>query len=226
MSERIDWLDGWRTFAICLMVPWHFLWDLCTVGRLPASFVWGDGMQLVRYVIVYSFVLLSGVSARYSRSNVRRGLRLWGWALVITAVTTLVGDPAKFGILHLLGSCCLLWAAGERLFTRVPARWGLLGAYALFVPLEIWLRRFRVTVGWLWPLGFRTASFYSSDYYPIIPWALLFLTGTYLGALIRESDGAWKRRRLPPALTWPGRHALWIYLLHQPLLYGLAQLLK
>ena len=44
------------------------------------------------------------------------------------------------------------------------------------------------------------------------------LAGTVLGRRVAVSEGAWKTVTLPGWLTWPGRHALLIYMLHQPLI--------
>ncbi len=78
-------------------------------------------------------------------------------------------------------------------------------------------------------LGFTEPTFYSTDYFSLIPWLFLFLTGYYLFQWMEEkqwihslgqavSIGAWIR----PV----GRHSLIIYLLHQPVVYGLLYLLS
>ena len=55
-------------------------------------------------------------------------------------------------------------------------------------------------------LGFPPAGFHSTDYFSLFPWIFLFLTGYFLFLLRREE---------PAALR------LAVYLLHQPLVYGL-----
>ena len=83
---------------------------------------------------------------------------------------------------------------------------------------------------WLMPLGLIPPGFSSSDYFPLLPYLGWFLLGACLGRLLygrRQSllpdfpSGAWPVR----ALRWCGTHSLWIYLLHQPVLYALVQLL-
>ena len=218
-KKRIDLLDGWRTVAVLTMVVWHTLWDMTDMfAMLPAGFMFRDGVQLVRYFIVFSFLLLSGISCRFSRSNVRRGWETAGCAVVITVVTYIIGDPAKFGILHLLACCMLLYGWLGKWFEKLPDCWAAALSLGLFSVLFVWLDSFRVGFDWLFPLGIRSVYFYSSDYYPLLPWVFLFLFGTVLGRWVAVDTGRWKEIALPRALTWPGRHAMLIYMLHQPLI--------
>lgn len=69
-------------------------------------------------------------------------------------------------------------------------------------------------------LGFDTGCT-SADYYPLIPWLFLFLTGAFLGKDIKKKklwEGFYKDVCRP--VTWIGQHTLWIYLIHQPVVYG------
>ena len=66
-------------------------------------------------------------------------------------------------------------------------------------------------------------GFHSLDYYPLLPWAGLFLFGVALGKLrlgIQKAhpgdQPVWAR-----PFTAAGRRSLEIYLLHQPVLIGL-----
>ena len=67
-------------------------------------------------------------------------------------------------------------------------------------------------------LGFPFPGFVSSDYFPLLPWIFLFWSGYFLYRLRPEEP----HRELPrvAVLTWMGRHSLLIYLLHQPVVYG------
>ena len=69
-------------------------------------------------------------------------------------------------------------------------------------------------------LGFPPPDFGSSDYFPLIPWCFLFLTGFYLHGLCGKQILAVRWKGIAP-LNLIGRHALGIYMLHQPVIYGL-----
>lgn len=225
-SGRVAWLDAWRGSAVYVMIGWHLCWDLGLLGLMPLERMTQPLAVGVRYYIVCSFVLLSGIVSRYSLSNLRRGIQTLACALVITLVTYFAGQPAWFGILHLLGCCMLLYAwLGPRL-QSLPETPTLIACLALFAVFHVICYRVRVSVPGLWMFGFRTPTFRSSDWYPLLPWGFLFLAGTAVGGRIRRSEGAWKEKKAPGFLTWPGRHALWIYMLHQPLLLGALALIS
>ena len=74
-------------------------------------------------------------------------------------------------------------------------------------------------------LGFPGPSFASGDYYPPIPYSLLFLAGSTLG-LYMKLHGVPRilnKMRCAP-LEWIGRHALVIYVAHQPIVLALLTL--
>ena len=70
-------------------------------------------------------------------------------------------------------------------------------------------------------LGFPGPGFYSTDYFSLIPWLFLFWAGFYLYKVVGRPRMEPLRRSICPPLGWIGRHSLVIYMLHQPVLYGL-----
>jgi uncharacterized membrane protein len=75
------------------------------------------------------------------------------------------------------------------------------------------------------PLGIYTSSFTSSDYFPLLPWAFIFLVGTFFGrfAAAEKFPKFTYQSHIPP-LSFMGRHALIIYIVHQPIIAGVAWL--
>ena len=74
-------------------------------------------------------------------------------------------------------------------------------------------------------LGFPGPSFASGDYYPPIPYSLLFLVGSALGLNMKLHGvpSILNKMRCAP-LEWIGRHALEIYVVHQPIVLALLTL--
>ena len=222
---RIEILDGWRSLAVLFMVIFHFLWDLEIFGFLPEGTMMKPLIDLWQEAIGCAFVLLAGISCRFSRNNVRRGIRTLVCAGLVMAAGALTDQPIWFGVLHLLGCGMLLYAAVGKWFDSRATTGVTALLLVLFAVTKVISDRVRVTVPWLWIVGLPTNEFVSMDYYPLFPWLFLFFAGAAVGGRILISDGAWKHKTLPPALTWPGRHSLWIYLIHQPVLYGLVWLI-
>ena len=76
---------------------------------------------------------------------------------------------------------------------------------------------------WRFPLGLGPSGIFSADYFPLLPWIFVFLFGTWLGRYIKDGKfPAWFYEASMPGFSTVGRHSLVIYVLHQPVLYGLV----
>ena len=175
------------------MIVWHFLFDLASVGLVPDLLMQSGVMKLARYMIAGSFIAISGVCARLSKHPLRRGLIVLAAALLVSAVTYLIGAPVYWGILHLLGVCMLLYAAL------------LIFALTFMLPIRV-----RVGVPFLFPLGLRTAAFASADYYPLLPWGALFFAAAAAGERLGDMPPEKKYASAPRALAWLSRRSLLI----------------
>jgi len=66
---------------------------------------------------------------------------------------------------------------------------------------------------------------YTLDLVPLLPWFGVVLLGIAFAAFgLHRRIEEWLPEHRFPSLRWSGRHALAIYLLHQPLLYGAVYL--
>lgn len=236
---RISSIDALRGLCVTLMCIHHLLYDLCAFLGAPWWIFTNPSLDVAHEIVAGIFVLLSGISSRFSRSNLKRGAKLFGIALAMTGVTLLfdfaalrllgedMGTRILFGVLHLLGFSMLFYGLTGKLWDRLPGK----AAVPLYILLTILTARaakgkWVIAAKWLFPLGFVFPGFYSGDYFPILPWLFVFLLGTWVGGKIRE-------RKLPewfytvqfPFFPKVGRHALLIYLLHQPVLAGLVWLI-
>ena len=208
------------------MIVWHFLFDLASVGLVPALLMQSGIMELARYMIAGSFIVISGVCARLSRRPLRRGLIVLGAALLVTAATYLFGAPVYWGILHLLGACMLLYAAVRKRWETLPEIYACGAALLVFALTFVLPIRVRVGVPFLFPFGLRTAAFASADYYPLLPWGALFFAAAAAGERLGDMPPEKKYVPAPRPLAWLSRRSLLIYLVHQPVLFALAALLQ
>ena len=232
--KRIWELDAFRGLCVLGMVIVHLVFDLVYLYRLVAweypawfSFMadWGGVL----------FLLISGICVTLGRRNLRRGLLVLLCGFVCTLATWgmyLLNMAGKeiiiyFGVLHCLGCCMLLWP----LFRRLP-NGPLVALGAAMAVAGVILRGIDFPTGlWLMPLGFQPPYFLSSDYFPLLPHLGFFLLGAVLGRTVYRKRESLLPRVDPeaPALRFLrlcGKHSLWIYLLHQPILSGLVWLLS
>lgn len=225
MSDRIEAIDAWRGFACLCMIVYHLAFDLCQFAFVPWRFFESVPMYCLERFIAWSFILCAGISCRLSRGNIRRGLICAGAGLLVVAGSYIAGAPIRFGILQFLSAGMLLYGlVGARLrldHDAVPIL-----CLALYV-LSKWVTDcVEVNARWLFWLGFRYDGFVSYDYFPLLPYIFLFALGVWLGGyILRHRDARVLTMPMAPVLRAVGRHTLLIYLLHQPVLYGICALL-
>lgn len=238
LASRYEEIDLLRTLAIAMMVIYHTLYDLesfyswSVLGRL------GIGGWLLARSTAILFLLLVGVTSAISWGRapsfakaIRRAVRILGAALLVSFATFFV-DPetyVRFGILHLIGFSALLLPLVARLHEG-NALFGLglivIGNAPLFP--SACPSRLSIVCHALLPLGIPPWGFTTVDYFPFLPWFGILLLGSALGHLLYVRCPQWRSHtacRLSTLLTWPGRHSLLLYLIHQPLILLLLTLL-
>ena len=228
LPKRIQLIDAIRGLCVVLMCLHHLMYDLVWMLGAPLWLFKNPVLDVLHYIFAGTFIFLSGVSSRFSRSNVKRGLKCIAAAVVITVVTYFLKNPIWFGILHFLGFCMVFYGLTAKLWDRIPHAAAPFLYAALVVASAVWIKRTGfVEAGWLWPFGFKTATFYSADYFPLLPWIFVFLFGTWFGKFVTEGKlPEWFYSAEPPLLPSIGRKAFIIYLAHQPVLYGIVLLIQ
>ena len=244
-DRRIILIDELRGLCILLMVVYHAFFNLVFIFGVNIPAFHAPFLQrFLQPLVAGTFVMISGIVSRYSRSSLKRGILVFLCGMAVTAVTAffMPEQIIIFGILHLLGLCMIVQgiiskSAGVTRPDRLPALPGAMMFLAVFfaaynlprgylgfegTAFHIMLPETLYTNIWLSPIGFPAVGFVSVDYFPIIPWIFLFFAGSCLGAMFqsgRAPEFFYKKRIR--FLSATGRHTLIIYLLHQPILYGL-----
>jgi uncharacterized membrane protein len=170
------------------MVAHHFLYDLAEFLGAPWWIFTNPVLDIAHLFFAGLFIFLSGVSSRFTHSNIKRGLRVIAAALLITAVTWLMDIPIFFGILHFLGFCMVFYGLTSKFFDKINDRAAPLIYILLLVITAVIINKFNtlgMDIRWLWPIGITYGGFYSADYFPIFPWIFVFLTGTWAGERIK-----------------------------------------
>jgi uncharacterized membrane protein len=230
-QSRIESVDALRGFAICLMIVYHFCFDLNHFGFLHQDFNYDPFWLSFRGVIVTLFLFTVGVSLQLARESERVGQRFLVRLAKVSLCALLVSlgsylmFPSSFiyfGILHFIAVASVLAWPLRRAGTLNLA----IAAAALLVGNWVALSLFDAPpLGWI---GLMTHKPVTEDYVPLLPWFGVVALGLYAGDRLLETGAAARQRmrRQAGPLAWMGRRSLLIYMIHQPILIGLVWLLK
>lgn len=241
-KDRIFFIDEVRGFAIACMVVYHLFYDLVVIFGVDFPFFYSQTLFYLVDVFVGIFVFISGTSSEFSRNNLKRGIICFSLGLVMTIATLIFMYEKRiiFGILHMLGVCMIIYALVSPLLKKIkPAlliaisaflfiiTYNITQGYISFFGLgEIMLPIGIYNLGFLFPFGFISSDFYSGDYYSLFPWLFCFIGGTAFGRIIKQKNLSpffYKKHSKP--LAFMGRNTLLIYILHQPIIYGVLYLI-
>lgn len=224
---RIHAMDELRGFAVLCMIFYHAFYSAAFLLNWQWGYTLLTFFEPAEPYFAGLFILISGISSQLSHSNLIRGVKLLAVALGVSLVTGffMPDQIIRFGILHMLSVCMIAFGLLQKPFRHVPAVLGVLAFAALFALLYGFQGAFGITTTFhtqfLFPSSVPDGRLYSADYFPLIPWIFLFFCGTFLGRFAKA--GLFPKFLYPsrvPALSFLGRHALLIYILHQPVIYG------
>lgn len=239
---RYHHLDHLRALTLLSMILYHGTWDLVYLFNVPINWYQKTPGYIWQQSICWVFILLSGFCWNLGHQPWKRGLLIFFAGLGITFVTAVFmpGSIVIFGVLTFLGTAICLTTLLNPLLKRISPIFGTFFMAACFLitrninkgylgfeswnfcslPQE-WYQTFPGTF-----LGFPKAGFFSTDYFSLFPWIFLFLAGYYFyGIMERNQWNHYIEGNPIPLLSWMGRHSLIIYLLHQPLIYGVLSIL-
>ncbi len=242
---RYPFLDELRGFAVFCMVIYHALYSLYFVFDIAWARQLLYFFMPVEPIFAALFIWLCGFCTMFSRNSLKRGLLIAGAAVLVSAITLLltlvdIHEEILFGVLFLLAAGTLLYAASKKLIAKCNPIAGMITNTALFCatylvpkgyigfgPLSAELPDVLYSTKWLAFLGFPSASFQSSDYFPLIPWVFIFFFGVFASKLFKNQIlPAWLQKSRCKPLAFLGKKALWVYLLHQPIIFGIVWLIQ
>ncbi len=229
-KKRIWELDFLRGLFILGMIVIHVIYDLRSfVGmsmELPPvyHFIQANGGIL--------FILISGICITLGTHYLARGILVFLCGLGVSLVTFVMaywgmvgrGAVIYWGVLHLLGCCMMLYG-----LLRYLPNWALATVGIVSILTGYYLNTLAVDTWWLCWLGVQPYDFATGDYFPLFPYLGWFMIGILLGRTVyRKKQTLFPKvsdRWLPiRAISFCGRHSLWIYLGHQPIVYGILML--
>ncbi len=240
MTRRLWEIDVARTVAIGMMVAYHGAYDVWFLAPSIDIDPFSGGWRALQVATGSSFLFVVGLSFAVANARARarggKGAALWlhharrsgqvlGAAALVTVVTLVALGPddyIRFGILHCIGVSVLI----APLLARLGV-WNVALGIGVIV-IGFWMRGVASGFPGAVAVGFDSGSA-GVDHYPLFPWAGMVLVGMGVGSLLypRGERVAPLARLASPEprggfpLGAPGRRALPVYLLHQPLLIAL-----
>jgi uncharacterized membrane protein len=218
-SYEIDLLRG---IAIILMVIFHFCYDLTIFGWANFSTSKDSEWIIFRAVIVSSFLLAVGMSSylAYRKSLNKKKLikavsKLFAVSLFITLGSFFMHPSAwvYFGIIHFITIALPI----SVLFVRIPYTALIIGIGCL---LGYYSGILNLDPIWQWGVLHLGIPRHTVDLVSFFPWIGVVLIGVFvmykeLFKIKIKSNIVFNKFALL------GQHSLMIYLIHQPILYGL-----
>ena len=205
-------IDALRGLAVIFMMVFHVAVDLEDFYGYAVGY--REGLWSVfNNLIAIMFITVSGYTAAMGLGNRGKALlRLLTSALLVSLATWFFDRAmvVRFGILHFLFMANLLFPLFKDLKTPVL----LMLSAGLFLAGQ-WIQTLVTSTYWLLFLGAAPKGFQTFDYYPLLPWLSFFLIGIVSQRYVKINYAG--KNSFVGCCAFLGRHALLVYLVHQPL---------
>lgn len=225
-------IDQFRGLTIISMVIFHTFYDI----SLYRPISWYDETlfnHIWQLSIACSFFIISGLTSNFlsSRKNIERGVKISLLGFLITFITYIFDKNLMivFGVLNGLGLSMIITGILQDKF-NIDEKYGPIFLILFILSYRIprgEILGFPISLNLysynLFPLGFPSQSFRSTDYFPIIPWFFIYFFGYLFGKKFITSD-IFKKDFKNNFLAKIGQNSLKIYLAHQIIIYFLVNL--
>jgi uncharacterized membrane protein len=233
-QKRLLGIDVFRGWAIFLMVIFHLSYDLQYFKIIDFHIQTNIFFIWFRFLIVSMFLLTVGISlklAHQKRINwskiKKRSLQLILASVAVTIVSYIIFPNMwiYFGILHfILLSSFILLPLLNYPYTALTL------AISIFIGFQLGV----VHMHWLFQLlmvPLNLPPTISVDIVRFFPWVSFILIGMAMGTLnwhtkVFDNNFFNREDKKNNFFRVMGRHALIIYLVHQPLIFGVFLLIK
>ena len=251
--KRFDLIDTLRGFSIISMIAFHTCWLMNYFGyAISNEMLYGTGFLVWERTICIGFILISGFSFSFGHRHIRTGIKLIIIGALITFITCMVipKSPIVLVILTFLGSATLIMIPFDTAYHRASKGGDVsepVNALLLAANLILFVFTYNINRGYLGfesissldlPkvlysgyistfIGFMKPGFVSSDYFPLLPWIFIYISGYFLHKAVMGSPGSKKVLcHGIPQMSFLGRHSLIIYIVHPVVIFLILYLMR
>lgn len=254
-KKRIIELDFLRGFSILLMFFDHFMYDMAYVmGKVFDSFpgqssfflwlvnnaqrYWVSDIRFhIRNIVVFIFLCLIGVCCSFSRNNLKRGLKLFIGAMILTGATFVMSLVMQdrdititFSVLHCAALALFLIGILEKFTKNKWVYWAISIVMIVFGLIFYKDANFE---------SYKNSNFfqmlldqilgtkqYGADCMPFLLYGGQVFVGVFIGKLFYEKrESLIKKDYSNNVVTFIGRHSLSMYILHQVVIFLLLAII-
>lgn len=239
-KERILEIDILRGFAFLMMIFDHFCFDMGFIFRniytnptllkicnWSYNYIFSESKSIINTLFCWAiFMFVSGISSTLSKNNLKRGTKLLLIATIFSIGTFIVSIILKhfgynmnitiyFGILQCLSICMLLTPLLNKLKNYQLIFLGVLIIGSYFITKNIFVDHL-----FLLPFNIRPENLSTMDYQPLIPRLGIYMLGMVVGRTVyKEKKSIFKKEINIQPLSFFGKNALWLYFVHQVVLF-------
>ncbi|MBO4285838.1 MAG: DUF1624 domain-containing protein [Bacilli bacterium] len=252
-EKRVHEIDFMRGVLILIVVMDHILNNIMLhaanwadwVPQNPAfqdlfdGMVWywdGEPRAVIRYLALFLFCFVSGISSQFSRNNWKRAgelLVVWAFLLVggrlLEAYNWLPGTNTRidFNIIGVLAFSTLFYC-----FIQNQSWKGMLASCLIWFLVSCYLVPFLGAINTstkegvylpasenmniYLPVLWNGKRYFTADWMPLFPYITFFFMGAVFSYFFyREKKSYFKRHEWERPFCFVGRNTIWIYLGHQ-----------
>ena len=221
-------IDVLRGLSVIGMVIFHAHYLLERVFLIDIYLFPDIFWTLLGMTVATTFIVVSGFSLFLSES--RWDLLSWKKSLKRSGILALIALSISGVTYIFFPEQLILWGIIHffALVSLISPLIRHIGRYTGCISIGVILLwySFPMYTSHIWffiPFWWIPEGFYSADYYPLIPWVGYYLLGysfaSYVSLYGRLSLFDWKKSLFSRFFGYIGQNALFIYILHVPLLY-------
>jgi len=232
--KRLFGIDIFRGWAILLMIAFHISFDLQHFHIIDFHIQSNDFFRWFRFLIVSMFLLTVGMSLKLAHNGKinwsklkKRAIYLGLSSLLVTVASYFIFPNSwiYFGILHfILLSSFMVLPLLNHPYTALTIAISTFIAFHLDILNMHWL--FNLVV-----IPLNLPPHISVDVLRFFPWISFILIGMAMVTLnlhikLFNNNFFNRKNRINSFFTIMGRYALVIYLIHQPMLFGIFLVIR